>query len=43
MNFNPRISLLIDRCTVASERGWRLARVLLHILERLFIPRRMNY
>lgn len=43
MKFHPRASLLIDRYTLAAERGGRLARLVLRILERLFVPRRMNY
>jgi hypothetical protein len=41
MKFNPRISLLLDRCTIAAERGKWFARIMKWILEEMFIPKRM--
>jgi hypothetical protein len=41
MKFNKKASLLLDRCTIAAERGYWIARIVKLIIEELFVPRRM--
>jgi hypothetical protein len=40
MNFHPRISLLLDRLLLATERGSRIARIIKRVVEDMFIPKK---